>query len=319
MAKGNNALGVCFSNFYEFIFVCRTLLRYCFRQLRSTQVAILHCSAQTSPQHVIQKLNQSCIQVSSTNGRTYRPKDCENLILYLKDINLPKLDKWGTSQLIEFLQQILTYNGFYDENLEFVNLENIQIVGSMNPSNTLGRHKLSTRFTSIVRICSINYPNEDQLQLIYSNYLRSILQQQLPNHRLWSSNNKVQQLALSMIHVYNELRSRFSQDLHSHYLFTPRDLTRWCLSFLRYDLLSIKNDATPDNLLEIWTYEACRLFKDRLVGSDAREKFDQLIDKTLKTDWSSNALAAVKGFFFIKFLFFQLKVFLFQTHILSLG
>ncbi|CAF4492033.1 unnamed protein product, partial [Rotaria magnacalcarata] len=61
-------------------------------------------------------------------GRTYRPKDCENLILYVKDINLPKLDKWGTSQLIEFLQQILTYNGFYDDNLEFVNLENIQIV-----------------------------------------------------------------------------------------------------------------------------------------------------------------------------------------------
>ena len=85
---------------------CRTLLRYCFRQLRSTQVAILHCSAQTSPIHVIQKLNQACIQVSSTNGRTYRPKDCERLILYVKDINLPKLDKWGTSQLIEFLQQV---------------------------------------------------------------------------------------------------------------------------------------------------------------------------------------------------------------------
>lgn len=191
----------------------------------------------------------------------------------------------------------------------------------MNPSNTLGRHKLSTRFTSIVRICSINYPNEDQLQLIYSNYLRSILQQQLPNHRLWSSNTKVQQLALSMIHVYNELRSRFSQDLHSHYLFTPRDLTRWCLSFLRYDLLSIKNDATPDNLLEIWTYEACRLFKDRLVGSDAREKFDQLIDKTLKTDWSSNALAAVKGLLskISNFLFFELKTFCFRRIFCFLG
>ncbi|CAF4638011.1 unnamed protein product [Rotaria sp. Silwood1] len=272
-----------------------TLLRYCFRQLRSTQVAILHCSSQTSPIHVIQKLNQSCIQVSSTNGRTYRPKDCENLILYVKDINLPKLDKWGTSQLIEFFQQILTHNGFYDNNLEFVNLENIQIVGSMNPSNTLGRHKLSTRFTSIVRICSINYPDEEQLQIIYANYLRSILQQQLPNHRVWSSSGKINQLALSMIHIYNELRSRFSQDTHSHYLFTPRDLTRWCLSLLRYDFSSIKNDATAENLLEIWTYEAFRLFKDRLVGHDAQEKFDQIIDKTLKSDWSSNALGSLKG------------------------
>ncbi|CAF0723119.1 unnamed protein product [Rotaria sordida] len=279
-----------------------TLLRYCFRQLRSTQVAILHCSAQTSPIHVIQKLNQSCIQVSSTNGRTYRPKDCENLILYVKDINLPKLDKWGTSQLIEFLQQILTYNGFYDDNLEFVNLENIQIVGSMNPSNTLGRHKLSTRFTSIVRICSINYPNEEQLQIIYANYLRPILQQQLPNHRIWSSSGKIHQLALSMIHIYNELRSRFNQDTHSHYLFTPRDLTRWCLSLLRYDFSSIKNDATAENLLEIWTYEAFRLFKDRLVGHDAQEKFDQIIDKTLKSDWASNALGSLKDSYFVSWV-----------------
>jgi dynein heavy chain 2, cytosolic len=103
------------------------------------------------------------------------------------------------------LLQILTYNGFYDDNLEFVNLENIQVVGSMNPSNALGRHKLSTRFTSIVRICSIDYPNEEQLQTIYANYLQSILQQQLAQHRTWSSSSKIQQLALSMIHVYNEV------------------------------------------------------------------------------------------------------------------
>ena len=86
-------------------------------------------------------------------------------------------------------------------------MENIQIVGSMNPSNTLGRHKLSTRFTSIVRICSLNYPNEDQLQTIYSNYLQAILQQQMPGHKVWSSNSKIQQLAMSMIRIYNEVCS----------------------------------------------------------------------------------------------------------------
>ena len=78
----------------------------------------------------------------------------------------------------------------------------------MNPSNTLGRHKLSTRFTSIVRICSINYPTEDQLQMIYAHYLRPILQQQLPNHRVWSSNGKIHQLALSMIQIYHEVCRR---------------------------------------------------------------------------------------------------------------
>jgi len=102
------------------------------------------------------------------------------------------------------------------------------------------------------------------------------------------------------------LRSRFSQDEHSHYLFTPRDLTRWCLSLLRYDFSSIRNDATAESLLEIWTYEGCRLFKDRLVGNDAQDKFDQLIDKILKADWSSNASNALRGRF-CSFIIFNWK------------
>ena len=49
---------------------------------------------------------QVCMVISTNMGRVYRPRDCERLILYLKDVNLPKPDKWGTSQLIAFLQQV---------------------------------------------------------------------------------------------------------------------------------------------------------------------------------------------------------------------
>ena len=50
----------------------------------------------------------------------YRPRECQRLIIYLKDINLPKPDKYNTIQLIAFLQQIVCYKGFYDDNLEFL-------------------------------------------------------------------------------------------------------------------------------------------------------------------------------------------------------
>ena len=48
----------------------------------------------------------------------FRPK-AERLILYLKDVNLPKPDKYGTMQLIAFLQQLILYQGFYN-NLEWM-------------------------------------------------------------------------------------------------------------------------------------------------------------------------------------------------------
>ena len=54
----------------------------------------------------------------------------------------------------------MTYQGFYDENLEWVGLENIHIVASMSAGGRLGRHKLTTRFTSIVRLCAIEYVSQ---------------------------------------------------------------------------------------------------------------------------------------------------------------
>lgn len=54
---------------------------------------------------------------------------------------------------------MITYNGFYDLNLEWVGLDGVQIVASMNSTSSVGRHQLSSRFTSIVRICSIGYKN----------------------------------------------------------------------------------------------------------------------------------------------------------------
>ncbi len=47
-------------------------------------------------------------------------QDSNLLVLYLRDINLPKPDKYSTTQVIAFLQQLLTYKGFYDGKLEFI-------------------------------------------------------------------------------------------------------------------------------------------------------------------------------------------------------
>ena len=51
------------------------LLCYSFEQLRSVQVAIIHCSPQTSAIHVIQKLAQVYMVISTNTGCVYRPRD----------------------------------------------------------------------------------------------------------------------------------------------------------------------------------------------------------------------------------------------------
>uniref|UniRef100_A0A7N9ATV1 Cytoplasmic dynein 2 heavy chain 1 n=1 Tax=Mastacembelus armatus TaxID=205130 RepID=A0A7N9ATV1_9TELE len=274
------------------------LLRYAFSRLRSTQVAVVHCSAQTSSRHVLQKLSQTCLLLNANTGRVFRPKDCENLVLYLKDINLPKPDKWGTSNLTAFLQQVLTYNGFYDENLEWVSLENIQVVASMSTVGTICSHSLTSRFSSIVRICTIDYPDREQLQTIYSAYLHPVLLHSLGSQASWASTGKTHQLAGSLVHVYEQVKAKFTVDDHSHYLFTPCILTEWVLSLLRYDLTAAQSNVT-DSVLEVVAYEARRLFRDRLVSSKDLHTFDNILSSIIRGDWGSDALDNMTDGFYV--------------------
>jgi dynein heavy chain 2 len=180
------------------------MIRNQIKQMKSTQVAIIHCNAQTSAFHVIQKLKQMCSQSTGSHGKVFRPRDCQRLIIYLKDINLPKPDKYNTIQLIAFLQQMVCYKGFYDENLEFVFLERIQVVASMNPSSTIGRHRISTRFTANVRICYMEYPSNEELTPVYAEFLKTILSH--PSFAGGALANSSKKLAQFLIDLYSNVR-----------------------------------------------------------------------------------------------------------------
>lgn len=82
------------------------IIQHAFAQRRGTTVATLHCNARTTAAHVITKIAQACSLFSSPDGRVYRPRDGERLVLYLKDINLPKPDQYDSCMLIAFLQQV---------------------------------------------------------------------------------------------------------------------------------------------------------------------------------------------------------------------
>lgn len=136
------------------------MIRHAFALRRKVTVATLNCSAQTEASHVVAKIAQCCALFSSPEGRVYRPRDGERLVLYLKDLNLPKPDardarveirrgrvprttrpakrdatalegrdarRYDTCMLIAFLQQLVTFGGFYDAQLEFLRIESVQI------------------------------------------------------------------------------------------------------------------------------------------------------------------------------------------------
>ena len=115
---------------------------------------------------------------------------------------------------------------------------------------------------------------------------------------LGSSIHIVLVLSLCCLVFCCQLRAHFTVDDYSHYLFTPRDLTKWVMSLLRYDLTAGAKEHTSETVLEIWAYEARRLFRDRIVGADGQAKFDKLLMSVVRSDWSANIFDEVDCEFF---------------------
>eukprot|EP00906_Rhabdomonas_costata_P001229 RCo001932 len=252
------------------------LLLNLFANQKNTKVAIINCSAQTNCNHVIQKLNQACNSWNTPTGRVLRPKDCERLVLFLKDLNLPKPDMYATTQLHAFLQQLILYEGYYASNLEWIGVQHVQIVASMNPQGGVGRYPLVTRFTAITCICSVSYPDREQLQTIYSEYLHGVVSSPpLDSHPKWGSGgSQMKEIAAVMVSIYDKVKSKYNVDEKSHYIFTPRDLTNWVTNLRNYDLADV-------DLMEVIGYEAQRIFADRLVSEDHRSRFERIMNDEL--------------------------------------
>jgi len=63
-------------------------------------------------------------------------------------------------------------------------------------------------------------------------------------------------------------------------------------NFRRYDL---DGDNSSDHIVSIACYEAKRLFRDRLVGVEACETFDSILQNIFRTDWSTNIFDSKEG------------------------
>lgn len=59
------------------------------------------------------------------------------------------------------------------------------------------------------------------------------------------------------------VQERFTQDMQPHYIYSPREMTRWVKGI--YEALRPLESLPVDGLVRIWAHEALRLFQDRSV------------------------------------------------------
>ncbi|XP_055497118.1 cytoplasmic dynein 1 heavy chain 1 isoform X1 [Leucoraja erinacea] len=242
------------------------------RALPDMEVVGLNFSSATTPELVLKTFDHYCEYRRTPNGVVLAPVQLGKwLVLFCDEINLPDMDKYGTQRVISFIRQMVEHGGFYrTSDQAWVKLERIQFVGACNPSTDPGRKPLSHRFLRHVPVVYVDYPGPASLTQIYGTFNRAMLRL-IPSLRTYA-----EPLTAAMVEFYIMSQERFTQDIQPHYIYSPREMTRWVRGI--FEALKPLETLAVEGLIRIWAHEALRLFQDRLVEDEERQWTDEHVD-----------------------------------------
>ncbi|KAI9672025.1 MAG: Dynein heavy chain, cytoplasmic [Trizodia sp. TS-e1964] len=235
------------------------------RKLPNMEVVGLNFSSATTPDLLIKTFEQYCEYRKTLNGVILSPTQIGRwLVIFCDEINLPAPDKYGTQRAISFLRQLIEQNGFWrTSDKTWVTLDRIQFVGACNPPTDAGRTPLGARFLRHAPLIMVDYPGELSLNQIYGTFNNAVLKI-IPSLRGYSDS-----LTKAMVQFYLESQNQFTPAIQPHYVYSPRELTRWARGL--YEAIRPLETLSLEGLVRIWVHEALRLFQDRLVAEDERQ------------------------------------------------
>jgi dynein heavy chain 1, cytosolic len=108
----------------------------------------------------------------------------------------------------------------------------------------------------------VDYPGQDSLLTIYGTFVKAAL------HSSQNLRGYADIVSSAMVEFFTKSKKRFTPDIHSHYIYSPRELTRWVRGLL--EILSSLEFVTLEDLIRMWAHEALRLFQDRLITEEEK-------------------------------------------------
>ncbi|XP_004753142.1 dynein axonemal heavy chain 10 isoform X1 [Mustela putorius furo] len=196
---------------------------------------------------------------------TYGPPMGKRLLVFMDDMNMPKVDEYGTQQPIALLKLLLERGFLYDRGKE-LNCKSIRDLGFIAAMGEAGggRNEVDPRFISLFSVFNVPFPSEESLHLIYSSILKGHTSVFHESIRAVSDKLTFCTLALSKAIVQDlpPTPSKF------HYIFNLRDLSR---VFNGLVLTNPERFQTVTQMVRVWRNECLRVFHDRLINETDKQ------------------------------------------------
>eukprot|EP01033_Poteriospumella_lacustris_P008676 gene8676-6241_t len=220
--------------------------------------------------------------VDKRSGNIYGPPSGKKLIVFVDDLNMPKVDAYGTQQPIALLLFLMGRGCIYDreKDLNLKLMKDLQYIGAMGPPGG-GRNPVDTRFVALFNVFNLNPPTNVVLSNIYNSIITTRYSQFADPVKAAAAKITACTLRLFafIVEKMPPTPSKF------HYIFNLRDLSR-----VYEGLCNATPDtvSVPSHFARLWRNECDRVFYDRLTTVEDQQTYMKEIQEIVKANFAES-------------------------------
>uniref|UniRef100_F1RFM8 Dynein axonemal heavy chain 10 n=1 Tax=Sus scrofa TaxID=9823 RepID=F1RFM8_PIG len=248
-------------------------------------VLMVNFSSRTTSMDIQRNLEAN---VEKRTKDTYGPPMGKRLLVFMDDMNMPKVDEYGTQQPIALLKLLLEKGCLYDRGKE-LNCKSIRDLGFMAAMGKAGggRNEVDPRFISLFGVFNILFPSEESLHLIYSSILKG--HTSVFHESIAAVSDKLTSCTLALYkNIVQDLPPTPSK---FHYIFNLRDLSR---VFNGLILTNPGRFQTVTQMVRVWRNECLRVFHDRLISETDKQLVQEHIGNLVVEHFNDDVEAVMR-------------------------
>ncbi|NXP46066.1 DYH7 protein, partial [Heliornis fulica] len=234
----------------------------------------INFSARTSAN---QTQNVIMAKLDKRRKGVFGPPMGRKCLIFVDDMNMPALEKYGAQPPIELLRQFFDHGFWYDlKDTSKITLVDVQLLAAMGPPGG-GRNPVTPRFLRHFNLCAINSFSDDTVVRIFATVVGVYLRASEFSSEFFTIGN---QIVTATLEVYKKaIKNLLPTPTKSHYTFNLRDFSRVIHGCL---LIKRKSVGSKHVMIRLFVHEVLRVFYDRLVEDNERDWFFNLMKDVVK-------------------------------------